>query len=936
MAKQCQTKNSAIFNVAKVNHRPGAKLALAISALCGSMSSLSQAQTQNVWDCQASGDTWACSEKASSEVSYTRPKRNNVTLGKNNNAPSDSADSKLVNSYHPLDWVNEAQLSEEQRKALSPGCCGAFVEPQRQDEEAKLDPASAPLRLNANSSEIMQETSATLEGEVKMIQGYRQLEADRAMVDQGTSTAELDGNIRLREPGVLIQGSSMDMNMDTGEATVNDASYVLHTKGIHGYAQQISRLANKTLEMKEASYSQCEPEDPSWFIEGGTVHIDPKTEVGTARDVVLRVKGIPVFYTPYIQFPVGDKRKSGLLFPSISSGDSGGIDLTVPYYINLAENYDMTLTPRYINDRGFMLETEMRHLSQYFDTTVNLAYLANDEGGNDKDIQRLVNQGVIAANQASPYLDQDRWLVNVDQSGSGDRWYSDIDYTQVSDMDYFRDLDTASLAVNSVSDLRQRGVVGYRLKNWDVSIKAEKFQTIVNGITSPYKQLPTVRAMGSYQFGAFNVDLLNEYSQFDHSDKDRNSNRIVGDRARIDYQINYEYQWAWGYARPNVGVRALSYKLDTINLLDSANLSPNATAPMASFDTGVYFEREGSVLGRNYTQTFEPRLFYFFSDHADQSDFFNLTQGGADIDFDTANATAGYSQLFRTSRFIGSDRLDDANQVSIGLTSRFINQRSGEEWLKVSLGQIFYFEDRQVSLSGQYDQQLGNAQALANQLQMQLNSSNISQRISARANLDNLQKQFSKTSEYAFLLSGSVSQTLKYGVDLTWRQYDDRLDRGNVYLRYIDEQSRIFNLSYRYDRQVGVIDTTDFNENGITNELLNNNIEQTDLSFIWPVSDRWSLIGRANYDVTNKRELETLAGLEYNSCCYRIRLVGRRWVDNFLATQGTLVDQQVEEDNGIFFEIQLKGLGGTGKRLSSLLKDAIFGYQQREESFGNK
>ncbi|MCV6614785.1 MAG: LPS assembly protein LptD, partial [Cellvibrionaceae bacterium] len=458
---------------------------------------------------------------------------------------------------------------------------------------------------------------------------------------------------------------------------------------------------------------------------------------------------------------------------------------------------------------------------------------------------------------------------------------------------------------------------------------------IVNGLESPYKQLPTLRAVGNYQWGDFKLDMVNEYSQYDHRDKAYNPNRIVGDRARLDYQLSWDKQWNWGYIRPSIGARALAYELDNDNLLAGVETSPNAAAPMATLDSTIYFERQGNLFGKNYRQTFEPRLFYFYSDHADQSEFYNLTQGGADIDFDTADATSSYSQLFRDSRFIGFDRIDDANQLSLGLTSRFINQRSGEEWLRLSLGQIFYFEDRQVSLTGEFDQQLQQAEALRRELRAKLGSVDIAERIAARQTLDRLEKQIGNSSEYALLVNGSIAQDFRYGLDLSWRQYDNRLNRGNLYLRYMDDDARIVNLSYRYARQFGQLDSNDFDKDGLINELLDDDIEQLDLSLIWPLNDSWSAIGRANYDMTNKRELETLAGFEYNNCCYRIRLVGRRWIDNFLATQGTLVDQRVEEDMGIFFEIQLKGLGGTGKRLSSLLKDAIFGYQQREEMFGN-
>jgi len=913
-------------------------LAMAISLACGNVSAQQEQHTQ--WGCLADDSGgWNCREEAAPGPAYKRPLRSSGPIN-NNRGPKDSADSKTVYSHHRLDWVDEAQLSEAQRQQLSPGCCGAFIAPERTDAEAKLNPEQSPVRISADDGEAMQQTSSSVSGEVKIIQGYRQVEADSALVDQGANRAELDGNIRLREPGILVTGDTMDINMDTGAATITEAEYVLHLMGIHGQASRIDRNEDETLVMHDASYTQCEPEDPSWDIRGSKISIDPETEVGTARNLTLNIKGIPVFYTPYLRFPVGDKRQSGFLFPSISSSDNGGLDIATPYYFNLAPNYDATVTPRYISDRGFMLETELRHLNSYFDTVATFAFLSDDKGGGDTDLQRFVDLGLISENDASPYEGEDRWLASLAQSGgSGQRWYSNIDYSEVSDVDYFRDLDTASLSVNSETTLNQTAALGYRFNNWNVSATAQQYQSLIRNGGNQYKQLPKIKADGHYRWGDIELELNHEYTVFKHQDADINTNIITGDRARLDYRLSWDKQWLWGFAKPTVGYRALAYKLDSENLLLGANNSPDAGAAFASFDSGAYFERSGSLFGRSYSQTFEPRLFYLYSEYADQSDFFNLTAGGSDIKFDTAGLTFSYSQLFRDTRFSGSDRIDDANQLSVGLTTRFINDRSGLEWLRLSLGQIFYFDDRYVSVNGQYNKSsltdTNTIDTMVQLWQQDLQSSNLNTRINAQRQLDQLGLQIDDDSEFALEITGQLAKRVRYGSNLVIKNDGSQIESGDIYLRYFDDQARILNLSYRYNRMYSSVLTETVNGNTVQS-LVDNDQEQAEASIMWPVYNNWSVIAKTNYDIGRNRELETIAGLEYNSCCYRIRLLGRRWLDNDVAGLSNISFDDLQMDKGIFFEIQLKGLGGIGGKLSGILEEGIIGYKQREEFYGIK
>ncbi len=855
-----------------------------------------QNQSHSGWDCRPSSDgqDWDCRE-------IQRPgpdRRRAAAAAKEPAAPQPRR--------QRLDWVALEQLSEAERAGVPSGCCGAYIEPPRDDAEAGMNPAEAPLRASAERAEVLQQTTTILEGNVHLLQGQRQLKADRATLDDSTKVAIVEGNIELRQPGLLMTGRRAEIQMAANRARLEQAEFVIHEARARGSAAILEQIDNRLLVLEQGNFTRCEPDSDAWLLQGSDITLDSEREVGSGKHVRLEIEGVPIFYSPYLEFPLGDTRKSGLLFPYLSSSDSGGggLNFGIPYYFNLAPNYDLTLTPSFVDDRGEMLELEFRHLSRNFETDLNLAFLGSDKGGDDQDDEEALEDarirfenGLISEQRLAElerkvgeFEGEDRWLFNLHQSGGlGRRWSTLIDFTQVSDTDYFRDLETASLTVNATTHLRRLGQYNYRSDNWLFGARAEEFQTLFSArnVQNQYRLRPELSAAGEYRAGNWLFNLDHELARFDHPDADAaaaSERELIGDRARLNYKVTWDKEWLWGFFKPSAAVKHLGYDLDEDKFDQPlAEASPEVTVPQGSLDMGLIFERDGDLFGSPYLQTFEPRLFYFYSDFEDQSAF-------DPIDFDTAEPTFTYSQLFRDSRFTGGDRIDDANQMTVGLTSRFISPQSGIERLSVSLGQIYYFKDRRVALSGA--------------------------------------PSADSKSEIAARVAAQIGRHWRFNSELLYDEETQLMSQGNFSLQYQDDQYRLFNIGHRFRRQAGRIDRDDIDGDGDTDELIDNDLDQADVSLLWPLYRDWSLIARYNKDLTQDRELEKIAGLEYNSCCYRVRVLWRRWIDNELID--VVDDSLLEFDEGVFFEVVFKGLGGTGTTVSSVLSEGIRGYDQRE------
>ncbi|MGS2724231.1 LPS-assembly protein LptD [Porticoccus sp. GXU_MW_L64] len=857
------------------------------------------------WDCQPNekGDGWDCRQISKQVGGKQLPAHIAAEL-----ASLTTAGTPLMQR---LGWVEKDQLSEQQQAQIAAGCCGMYIAPG-DPAKRQQNPDTAPVHVKADWQQEAHEL-ISLKGNVEITQGNRNLISDNGVIDAPNNIAEFHGNIRISEPNLLLMGDSAKLNLESGAVDVSNAAFVFPQAQVRGTADKLTRSDEANFRIEDVTYTSCPPDSNAWQLVTGSVDVDTEKNTATARNVRIEVKDIPIAYLPWIRFPLGDESQTGLLFPNLGVGGRNGLDFSVPYYISLADNYDLTLTPRYIQERGNMIEAQFRHLSSWGRTEINASWLGEDQGGEANNDLETIEIG------------EDRWWRNLQHNGAfalGDGTFTtEVDYTKVSDNLYIRDLGINTLDEDeSSTHLQQKLELGYNTDHWEFSFKGEQFQTIFTDpeqpLSEPYKQLPRIDANGTYSLGGGVSLTLNHHAvAFEHSNDspDVDSNLVpfpTGNRARVDWGLEWANQWQWGFFTPGVELRHISYNLDE-NLGPIADTSPSASAPLAYLDTGLFFERQKE----SGTQTLEPRLFLLYAEQEDQDEL---------PDFDTSEQTFGFSSLWRKDRFSGGDRLGDSKQASFGLTSRFIDS-NGREWLSASIGRIFYFEDRRTTLN-----QVLTGTVLDNPVQeLDSNGNGLVDEGDALVNertLVDLNNLTRNSSPIAAELNWRISDRWQFLGDTTWDTDLDRIDRGSVGLRYNDGNNRLFNLGYRYTRNTARVVRSPADPG--FSFLQDQNIKQGDISTVYPLRGNFSLIARWNYDFTNSRNLETFAGVEYNSCCWRTSIVARRWIRR--DDLRLLPSSNLDEDEGIFFQIQLKGLAGTSSKVDDLLEEGIYGYRPPE------
>lgn len=786
---------------------------------------------------------------------------------------------------YPLDWVPLASLTEEQRAALDGNCCGDFIDPTGRSKDAAEHPDNAEMRFDATEGvNGISQNLLSIDGEVVVQQGYRTVENNvSTTIDRAENTVIMQGDVVFREPGVMLAGSSAFIDSDEGVNRVGDAHYVLHDYGAHGNANSIvysSATGNVTIDNGE--FSRCEPESNFWLFRAETIVLNQAESRGYATKVSLRIKDVPVFYYPgTLPFPLGDERMSGFLAPSTGSTRSGGFDFELPYYFNLAPNYDATLSPRLISDRGVLTGLEARYLAETSMNTLNLSYLGND---------KLYDEATAnVPGSDSPPTDK-RWFVGYEHYGIyGRNWSSFVDYNAVSDEDYFYDLGSNGLNTTSRTHLNRQARLNYNSSYLRAGLNVQRIQIIDPFVSAidlnrPFDRLPQLYFDTDAYLGAgFRIELGGQLTSFDRtldesllSDAQLDSGALVnGERLNLEPALSWSVEQPGWFLRANAKYKHAAYKLQ--NQANSSVDDPDVGIGVYNFDSGLIFER---AMSGGFTQTLEPRLYYLFSEYEDQS---TLPL------FDTSELNFSFSQLFREDRFSGGDRIGDADQASLALTSRILDPQ-GKERARISLGQIRYFEDRLVDLS--------------NPLQAWI-------------------PRYSPVNEKSALageLALAVGESWRLNTDLQWNEETEEFNEASFQLRYHRDNDHLFNLAYRYRNLVS-------SPNFILPSGIDPRIKQTDVSGVWPVSQRWKLLARWNYDHSNSRNLETFAGVEYSNCCATIRLIAREWVD-----EDELFVPNIEPNQGIFVQFTLNGLGNiTGGGLSNLLSDGIRGFRETED-----
>ena len=745
-----------------------------------------------------------------------------------------------------LDWQPLPLLTGVQRDHRCRQCQGKFVDPLK--GQIPTAPGSTDVEVSADSSNAV-EGKLQLTGNVAVIQGNRSIGADSVVFDRNQQLTEASGNVSYREPGVALQGDQLTFDSERQHATVTGAHFALHEPQLSGAAQQLERDAAGVITIEDGAVTFCAPEDPQWYIKTGTLKIEPNEGMATATHATLRWSGVPVFYVPWMTFPVGDQRKTGLLFPSIGSDTRGGLDVTTPIYFNLAPNYDATYSPRYIGERGLLHQANGRWLSQYAGAwDVSGQYIDDDD----------------KYSEDFPEGDSERWAIGVKHRGNyGESWRTTIKYNKVSDPDYVRDLDNSTLSSQRQTALKQLGQIDYLGEDWKVSLQAQQFQSLADDITNNYKKLPqlTARWRGDANLAGLQPIALLQYSNFD-----TDANRVRGERIYGEAGVTYPLNWTWGFLRTTAKYRSVAYDLENLRSLPEDK--PDASSGVFSVDGGLIFERATTFGGQSASQTLEPRVFYLYSEYDEQR---------GQPDFDSAELTFSYTQLFRDTRFSGHDRLDDANQISVGVTTRFFADSDGRERLNASIGQIFYFRDREV-------------------------------RLKARSPV--LDESLSAT---AVEFNWFPNETWSIRSSMLYDTEDNEFDALSAQVGYRPITGQIFNVGYTLREP-----PPSQSKRPVT--------EQANFSAYYPIGDNWGAFAAVEYSLEGNEFVEDMVGVEYDNCCWKMRLLYMRYLDTAGSFAPDFSDPDLERENAVQFQFVLKGMGGFGSRVENLMRDMIRGF----------
>jgi LPS-assembly protein len=788
-------------------------------------------------------------------------------------------------------------------------CGGYFAEPSIVRDHPNPKPLEEEVSTvtTTGTSIYRQHGPTELEGDVTFTQPGRLASADRVVLHQNPQTGkircmDLYGGVHFREAGKLLVGSYTHIDVKQNTWRVSEGVYqVEHPSNSGpqqgwGLVEEAVKESSGTLQLSQATYTTCAPTVTPWHLKAKHITLDQETGRGTATHSWLYAGKVPVFYTPYANFPIDKRRQTGFLYPSFSYNRDSGFIANVPYYLNLAPNYDATATLTPMTRRGLQMTGLVRYLTQTSEGYVQASILPSDSefarfkqsavnnypanAYNDPFLERLASDSTTRS--AVTFHHDAVWNEN---------WSAVLDGNWVSDDYYYRDLGNGSKVLNA-DQLLNQAAVNYQNEHWRFLAKLQGFQTlhIINDtfVADQYQRLPQISLDGSFpgQALGLNYKINSEWVNFQHvSDFFTGEPYPTGNRFHLNPEASRPYLGAAGFVIPTLGLDITSYSvannasvntlINPPNIMPAAdpNLDTTRVLPMFSLDAGLYFERLFNFVGKSYKQTLEPRAFYLNVPRKNQNDI---------PIFDTTLPAFDFDQLFRTNRFIGYDRIGDANQVSIGVTTRFLDNHTGEEKIDLSVGGIYYFRPHTQCLYPDCSDDEGIGQSISP--------------IAATLNIHPNDK---------WMVRGSAA----------WDSNQSQLDNTVVKLFYRPLPQHIIKVGYNFV-QGGDITT------GQPEGSAKNNLQRASIGTAWQFKKNWSLIADWNYNVSHQHTQSYLYGIEYSSCCVAVRLVASR---TFLSEDMT-GDRDYRND--IYVQFLLKGLGAVGNRAAGdIVVDAFPGYK---------
>lgn len=698
------------------------------------------------------------------------------------------------------------------------------------------DPAAGPIFVRADAIEGVTEKFVEASGSVELRTRRETVLADWLRYDLVADEIWGKGDVVLRRGIDWITGPEVRFKRDTQIGYFREPHFYVGENGARGTASELRFAGPEHYNVTDARYTTCAASREDWYIRMDELEVDQSRMVGTGRGATLHFLGAPIGYTPWFEFPLSGQRKSGFLMPTLGSSESRGFEFAAPYYLNLAPDYDATIVPRLMTKRGVQLAAQFRYLREDWTGEMNAEYLDNDRvtGTNRYGLSWKHNQNFPAVAGLAGY-----WNLN-----------------KVSDDTYFSDL-SPRIAYTSQTSLPREGGLGWTRGPLTLLARAQSFQTLNDPTappaTPPYNRLPQVVArLADTEWAGFDFGMTADYTHF------KQAALREGDRVYAYPTVAWSRRGSAWFFTARGGLHARHYDLDPNS---STPTSVGITLPIASVDAGLVFEREGSAFGQDFVQTLEPRAFYTFIPYRNQSTIPN---------FDSALDDFNFGQLFSENRYLGNDRIGDANELSLALTSRFLDAGNGAERLRVAVGQRLYFADQQVTLT---------------EAPRSASSSDVL--LGAEGRLSDV---------------WSLVGLVQFNLDSA------NTERLNLGARYTPAVGKVFNASYRFNRSLA-------DPAGGTSSL-----KQIDLSTQWPLGDNWSLLGRWNYSLVDGKTLEGVAGVEYNGGCWVARVVAQR-----------LATTTQTSTTSVYAQLELNGLARFGTSPLELLRRSVPGYQKTNE-----
>ena len=681
------------------------------------------------------------------------------------------------------------------------------------------------------------------DGNVEIERANDLIKANTAQFNADTGVLAAEGNVKYLTKDLSLYASKGGYNSQND--TVNFSKTTYHFPGQEkpgkGKAENIFIDDDGIVYLTPSSYTTCGLDDPDWEIASSQTILYRDTDRGHAYNILLKYKNIPILYSPFFSFPLSKNRHSGFLFPTIGSSGESGTVISAPYYFNIAENIDATLTPTSYSGRGQMFETEFRYKTENSNTVFELANMDKDD--------------IFGKNRHAYFFRDNRTFKNNLRLRDNGKWEgtlinSNVDIGGISDLSYFDNFGNTVSRVGRTHIKRQAEINRLDYGSFgllNTSLKTTDYQLAKTGLTEQYSVLPQARVkFNTYEKNKelkYNFD--GEISIFNHT----YDYKADGTRLSLYPSIEYPFKNPGWELRPKIGIKHRSYSLSKNN-----NNSISQTTPIISIRGKMIFDRMST---KTMLQTLEPEMFFLYIPASNQDDIPIFDAGENDLKY----------SLFSENKFYGEDRLNDAKQLTLALSSSIIDTNSGNEMLRATIGQIIYLDDRSVHLT---NSETDNS-----------SSSNIMGLVNARF------------SDY-WRLSGYTEYNPHKG-------YGEKNQLRLSYKRPYGKQNQIFNTSYRFSRGTQ---------------------EEVDFSAVIPVNNRLSLVGKLNYSFNNRRSntedtLEKMFGIEYESCCYGIKFVIRDYWN------GT------KTDNAFYFEFLPKGIATSTNKTAELLREGILGYQDR-------